>query len=421
MLHAVRRGAICLFLRFVRTSVVDKLRFHAFLFLTRSWNLIIIPRIMRFSTTTHRYSPIRSCFTKFGIISILFAGLCCCKMDEIEGLINSGVIKKSITTKTYIADNEFDQLVPGEPAYDLEYDQTMQMDYKWSTIYYDINNNPLAKESLFVNDQGDLVTGATYFYDYPFPSDSSVVDSTMISSSGSRKMIFIIDDGVIMGTETYNNNRLISKEIFQYNESGQRIKTEIYEEEGLEIIIDYKYDTNVVAQGRVIEKKIEYLKPFRFSENYYYTYLSEKLIKSQKYVVRNEKRLSEVLKNYTYFDSGLIYTIISREPRSIILDEKADDGNKYLTKVLTFNGYGDCIRCTLTPDGYQVANKPKDGEDMSKYYNHLMLNTIAFPDAAEIECEYEYNNQGEWTKAVLTVSPFPPSNKYLISRDITYY
>lgn len=352
-------------------------------------------------------------------LKILFAGIVLmsqtlCTNNEKNKTLDSSKIVKIVKTSAFTAKNEFDKLVPDEPVYDLGYDRTMGLDFSWRIKHSDEFDNILCLEKYRQNKKGEEEVLETVYNKYFSSSEGKLSNVKIDKIFGiTEKKYNRNEEGVLMEIQTLENGKMDEKIICTYNEFGQKVKEEIYQESGLVKSFQYTYDIPSLSNGNIIKEIHHSIGKYKYRIEYdYYWSESNHLIKSKRKYYQDGKLLSDLVTHYESYVGNiatkeitegynLIFDTLSRE----YIDEELIQQRLYRTTIdKSLNSYGDITK-------YIRFSKhiDQDGNEIKR--------SLLYDIGDVYECEYTYNKRNDWIKVLLSVDPF---TKYIIIREITY-
>lgn len=323
---------------------------------------------------------------------------------------NKSDASKIIITKAFSAKRHFDNWIEDKPAYNMGYDETITMDFSWNKRHYDKFDNVIYEERFSLNkDSSENIYRKTTFDYYDAKTGKLKQIQEEGQFPGTIKKDFIRrSDGLLTEIKATNSDKLFEKTIFTYNEYGQRIKREVYKEDGLYEYNSYKYD-NTSNDGKLISERHEVFGDYNYREDFTYE--------------RNDANL--ILKmNRKYFEKN----ILKSELTTTYFDYK----NEFATKIVEEGYYSP----TTWTDGTVVESTPhkkvitfqlNSNNDILSYTLQMIeanSNPDEFSNKIKLqplrvvyECDYKYNSNGDWTQLIFKVSK---NDIYIINREIQY-
>ena len=300
---------------------------------------------------------------------------------------NDSVVK-IVKTKTYSTRKEFDKLVTDKPVYELGYDEKMGIDASWCLKQFDKFNNVLYQEDYFLKDNNEESILRKKTFEYYLPQEKELSKSILYDKDEFVGTYIRNNIGQLTEIRNTVNDKLKQKTIYSYNNVGQRIKKEVFVENGLVELENYQFDFLSKQDGQIIKKTHQQLGEFNFYQEFEFEYNA------------NHQVVKERKKNY---EKGSLKSDVTKS-----FFEYVSDRAKRL-EIEGYDGYymnGVYKQFTINSHVIYMINLNGDIEKCQIHDEHLTT----------ISCEYTYNDRKDWTKAILQTN----SAIYIVIREITY-
>jgi len=348
-------------------------------------------------------------FNFFLLIGIFIISLSCSdKSPKLIPYDNS--IVKIIKTSAYEAENEFDEIVPGEPVYDLGYDRTMGLDFSWRIEHFDKYNNIIYKERFHLNDYGEEEVYGKVINEY-YSLGEGKLSKRIIDEYGITEIKYIRDEeGRVLEIQTINNDKLFEKTIYAYNESGQRIREEKFKKDGLDKIGEFYYNSED-KEGKIIKEIHSWQKEIsKYTIEWNYEWYEDGLLyKSRKRCYEFGKVITDLFSQYENYHGAIASkeSTTGFETPDAILSGKSQEDAKYdvdYSIERIYNNNGDLVRYIKS----------------SEYCDDYITGEQSYPyTIQDYRCEYIYNKKYNWIKAILFPLPIS-TDSFIIIREIVY-
>ena len=335
------------------------------------------------------------------ILSTTIIALSCNHKVEQRRLPVEGVAK-IVKVKTFSTKTEFDSLKLDKPAYNLGFDETIGMDFKWSTKYFDKSGNLLCQEDFHLNEKNEEEVDLKTLYEYSdrYKSKIKTIKKSSWRIVDSTREEYIRDTtGRLNEIRSIEGGKLIEKTKFTYNSKGQKVKQELFAENGLVEKDEWTYPT--AHSMKPSTKSHEKFGEHGYKDEFNYEWMGDKQL------VKVRKR---------YFENGVLLSDFTQSYYKYVGDEP--------TKIM-FEGYDAPTR---NGDGTIVRGEPykktfffllNDNGDLTEYKSEVEHdNNILGFDLQPLvyKLRYRYNPQKDWTQIIADFG-----EQYIVIREITYF
>lgn len=357
----------------------------------------------------------RKTFILFVTLS-LGAYSCASKSDDYSSAQDA--IVKIIKTKCYSTRTSFDKLDKDKPEYDMGYDETIEMDFSFSTKYLDKYDNVIKLENFMLDSTGNERIYRTTTYQYYSPEKKQLALVKIKSDYGNEENKYIRDNtGLLIEIIKSTGEKMFEKTVYKYSSSGQAIKKEVYREKGLKESFEYIYDSPKKDSGRII-KEIETNYGPSFTVEREYRWTEEGKNTSTRIKEFENGQLLSDLTFYYKKNSGDIVTEEVIEGYNAPLKEVSQDGTvKKIVKCEPFRG----TTIKTIDKHYNILTYSYSTEDLNEKgqvipKKKLGLLSDIYPNPRIYECKYTYNQKGDWIELLFSAD----NQKYLVFREIKY-
>jgi hypothetical protein len=287
-------------------------------------------------------------------------------------LITKDETVKIIKTKTYSTKPEFDKIVADKPEYNIGYDKTLGLDFSFSKKHFDKYNNVIYQEDFQLNNKNEEETIRTISYNF-YSAKEEKLSSEKLEGKlyGEYNYTEYVRDekGQLIEIRVQSLNKLQKKTICSYNDSGQRIKEEVYEENGLGETQLFFYDSPSLVKGNLIKLVRTGSINDNWKQEILYEYNKDnKISKQDRKYFEFGKLISDLTTEY-YDYSGEIATkkiIESYDAPTTLSDGTIKDSRQYKS----------VIKISLN-----------DNEDISEYTEEMGGLVTTY------KCDYTYNEK----------------------------
>jgi hypothetical protein len=347
--------------------------------------------------------------TKFLTTAAVVSILSSCSVDSPSNALKPANAVKAFKTRVFYAKNQFDEIVSDKPAYRMGYGGTLGMDFTWNTKYIDEFDNVILQEDFMLDSSGNENVYRKTYRDYFSPIDHKL--SSIRTEEGKRvtKETYLRNDkGTLLTLKKEKAGALDQKVQFSYNDTGQRVKVEVFKEDGLVEMTSYVYDLPSFENGKIVKEVHEVLGKDGYREEFEYERANENLITRLRARVFYDGKLQS---DIVTLNSNFVKSFATRRiEEGYNSPTKSVDGTVYpstpfkMTSMFTLNEEGNVI-------GYT-----SELEDSGEFSGDDLLRS--FRSLTEYKCQYVYDENRNWIKLV-----FSPNvkDKYILTREITYF
>jgi hypothetical protein len=345
----------------------------------------------------------------FVIFLMLFLSACSRQTAQISEADES--IVKVITTRAYTARNEFDKIVKDKPTTNMGYDESLGMDFGWSTKHFDRHGNVVYQEYFFQDETQKEVVFRKVTKKFYAPKEGKLEFAKAEGTGGevTEQQYVRANDGRLEELRTIVKDELEEKSLHSYNSFGQRITIETFKQGGISEKKTYLYESTEFTATPISEIQEVYGDPNYRIEFSYERDESGRLVRLMKKYLESGQLKSDYTTSYSDYDGDIATTVIKEGYDSP--SEWADENGgvqknppyHYRKAVsIKLNENRDIVeyKANIEPLQLHVEDKFTPG-----YVQQLYV------------CEYTYNDRQEWIELV-----FSPDRKtkYIVSREIKY-
>jgi len=340
---------------------------------------------------------------------------CRAESSSTRDTVEPSVVTKIVKTRTFSAKQEFENLVPFEPAPNLSLGPssgfTLEMDLSWSNRYFDEHGNLVKHEKVSVDKAGNESIYATSEFFFSIPKDGQLEREI----TGDNEVLYFCDS---LGRTTQiikkYRDEIKEKVLLSYSEStGELKRKEVFERDGLIESTDYFSDViNLIDSQRILNHVDKY-----------------RIDREVQAGVRG-KKVKSIERKYNDLAGIKLISELVTEYDEYVGDTPTKETTSGFTSSVTTFGDGRSELTFGNPSKTTILRELNERDDLVKYiqiYEQLEQTNEATsaskpllegnsPDVQVYTGFYYYNEYNDWVELILNTG----GKKFIVKREITY-